>query len=289
MYQLRVGAAQIHDIIDIDDDEWPRSLVLPDSSPDQISACPDVTREAYRQETDGLRLKFGGNLLVINGWSVIIDCGVGIAKDRAFHRPWDMRTDQRFLADLAAAGYEPHEIDFVLITHGHVDHLGWLTIRDEDDGWQPTFPQATHVFARVELEHWLEQFERDPQVCRGAIGDSVLPLLDKVKMRLVDDGAEIVPGVVVEVHRGHTPGHLVVWVSSNGEDAAFSGDMLHHPGQLAHPEWSSGFCADQQQSAAARKRFLNEVVERQAILVPAHFRSIPRRLEQMGAGFQFHS
>ncbi len=137
--------------------------------------------------------------------------------------------------DFVAAGFALDRVDTVLCTHMHVDHVGWNT-RLVDGRWEPTFRNARYLFAEKEWQHW----SVEPQEYGPVFADSVQPIFDCGLATLVER--------VAPRHRrdrrsnrrpGHTPGHVSVHITSRGEEAVITGDMIHHPCQIVHPDWSS--------------------------------------------------
>jgi glyoxylase-like metal-dependent hydrolase (beta-lactamase superfamily II) len=172
-----------------------------------------------------------------------------------------------FLRDLAAAGFPRESIDLVLCTHLHVDHVGWNTML-EGGRWVPTFPNARYLINRVEWEHW-SRFEagnyRDP------IEDSVRPIVEGGFADFVESNHRITGEVWLEPTPGHTPGHASVRISSKGEDAIITGDLMHHPIQCAEPDWSSGFDSDADAARATRRAFLERYGDRPILVLGTHF------------------
>jgi len=224
----------------------------------------------YEAATGRLLLSMHSWLVDTGKVKILIDSCIGNDKERPGRPDWcDLQTP--FVERLAAAGVRPEDIDYVLCTHLHADHVGWNT-RRVDGRWVPTFPNARYVFGRKEYGFWQAKFATDANNHHMAsYRDSVLPVVESGQMLLVDDYAEIADCLVVAPTPGHTPGHVALWLTSGGESAVFTGDMIHHPIQLKHPSWNCFGCMDQGESAATRKRVLAEVVEREATLLPAHF------------------
>jgi glyoxylase-like metal-dependent hydrolase (beta-lactamase superfamily II) len=276
---IRIGDVQVRMVSDFEDQAWPADVLLPDSSAPVLQSTPDFAPpESYEASANDLRLQFGGFLLDVDGRRILVDTGVGAGKERNDDPEWHLRPDTSFLDALSV---DPAQVDVVMTTHLHVDHVGWLTVR-ADGGWAPTFPNAEHVFVRDELTYWLERAKEDPGVNFGSTRDSVIPVVQQASTVLVDDGYELAAGVTVTVHPGHTPGSGVVWLRSGDEVAALCGDLVHHPIQLRHPDWSSGFCSDPRLSARARRRFLDVACETRCVLLPSHFRTAPTRIARSG-------
>ena len=187
-----------------------------------------------------------------------------------------------YLENLAAAGVHPDEVDFVLCTHLHVDHVGWNT-RLLNGRWVPTFPNATYLFARREWEYWQSAYEESAFTDDPYYEDSVLPVIAAGQAVFVEDDHAFADGVWIEPTPGHTPGHIAVRISSGGREAVMSGDLMHHAVQCAEPDWSSCFCVDAAHSARTRRAFLDRYAETDTVVMPAHFPS-PSVGRIVGAG-----
>jgi len=164
---------------------------------------------------------------------------------------WNRRRGT-FLEDLAAAGVTPEQVDYVVITHMHVDHVGWNT-RLVNGAWVPTFPNARYVFPGEEWQFWKHENERGADEY-GCIDDSVLPIVASGQAMLVDDTHRLDRWLAFEPSIGHTPGHVSVRLTTGAREAVFSGDLMHRVVQVAEPQWSSRFCYDGKQAAQTRPR-----------------------------------
>ncbi|MFB7909489.1 MULTISPECIES: MBL fold metallo-hydrolase [unclassified Kitasatospora] len=222
--------------------------------------------------TDQCRTAIQTWLLRSEGRTILVDTGVGNHKDRPYAPVWH-RLDTEYLDNLAAAGVRPEDVDLVVNTHLHIDHVGWNT-RLEGREWVPTFPNATYLVPRPDFEFW------DPanghrsvlgEGNRNVFEDSVAPVHRAGQVRLWDGGHRIDRNLRLDPAPGHTPGSSVLTLDSGGERALFVGDLVHTPLQLAEPDTNSCFCEDPAQSRATRHRLLGEAAERHALLFPAHF------------------
>lgn len=213
---------------------------------------------------------------------VLVDTGVGNDKQRGRPEWTDLRTD--FLDRLAASGFAPDTVDMVVNTHLHVDHVGWNT-RLDGDVWVPTFPRARYVVGATEYEHWYGLDERPPM-----LADSVDPireagLLDRVGVSA--DGTEIADGITLHPAPGHTPGSLVVWISSGGRSAVITGDCAHHPVQLADPALCSAFDHDEAAAVATREALFAKLAGTETLLIGSHFAApTGGRVAADGRGFR---
>ena len=178
-----------------------------------------------------------------------------------------------FIEELASVGVHPEEVDFVLCTHLHVDHVGWNT-KLLDGRWVPTFPNAKYIFSRNEFELWAARYEKGETVPVPLVyEDSVLPIVEAGQAIIVEDTHQIDDGMWLEPAPGHTPGHVMLNLKSGEETALMSGDVIHHPLQLIRPEWSSRACEDPHLSAVSRTKMLERVADTNTLLCPAHFGS----------------
>jgi glyoxylase-like metal-dependent hydrolase (beta-lactamase superfamily II) len=200
------------------------------------------------------------------GLTALVDTCVGNDKDRGGRAPFHMMHTS-FLDDLASAGFPPESIDVVVCTHLHVDHVGWNT-RLDSGRWVPTFPRARHLFARREWEHWSS--ERDDDT-RRIMADSVTPVLDADLADLVEMDHRISDEIWLEPTPGHTPGHVSVRLCSDGRDAVITGDLMHHPIQMAEPQWETSFDSDAEAAKKTRLAFCERYAGTPVTVLGTHF------------------
>ena len=198
--------------------------------------------------------------------TIMVDTCLGNDKPRPMERGNMLKTP--FLEDLRKHGVERQSVDYVFCTHLHFDHVGWNT-RLENGKWVPTFPNARHVFRQKEYDYWTtppgEEWGRD------VISDSVAPIVDAGLAELVGDEYSIDDDAWIEPLEGHTPGHAGLHVKSNGSEAVFTGDMLHHPLQVVQPKWEIGATVDKKLSGLTRLAFLERYADTDTLVVPTHF------------------
>ncbi len=204
--------------------------------------------------------------------TILLDCCAGNHKDR----PWWPRFNQLdtpFLERLRAAGCAPEDVDIVLCTHLHADHIGWNT-RLKNGRWVPTFPNAKYLFSRIENDFWdpaINVALADDPARRIAYVDSVLPVVEAGQAVLVEGTHAIDDTLLVEPAPGHTPGHVLLKLLAAESGGVFCGDVLHHPLQIYAPHWNSQFCLMPDQARATRRRVLEHCAEHRALLFPTHF------------------
>jgi glyoxylase-like metal-dependent hydrolase (beta-lactamase superfamily II) len=233
---------------------------------------PWLVPRHYVPDTGSLVTSVHSWLIRTRHHTVLLDCCAGNHKDRHWW-PRFHRLDTPFLQRLAATGVTPEQVDLVLCTHLHADHIGWNT-RLQDGRWVPTFPNARYLFGRTECEHWAPRPNgagADDPPRRIAWADSVLPVLEAGQAELIDTPHAIDDTLIVEAAPGHTPGHVLLKLRAPGGGGVFCGDVLHHPLQLVAPHWNSRFCERPDEARATRLRVLEYCAGSGALLLPTHF------------------
>jgi glyoxylase-like metal-dependent hydrolase (beta-lactamase superfamily II) len=277
------GDLIIHRIIEQEASFLPALDLLPGLTPERLAENRAWMRQAGAlDDSDVLRLCFQSYLIRTPHHVILVDSCIGNDKPRPQRPKWNMKTDETYLRALAAAGFTVDDIDYVMCTHLHVDHVGWNT-RLDNGRWVPTFPNARYVFAKGEFDYWTEQHAKTPI---AAFGDSVLPIVEAGRAEQVgndfsiDDHARILPTP------GHTPGHVAFMFGRGQDDAVFSGDLMHSPLQTRYPELSAKFDVDQAQAAATRRGFLERYCDTATLCCTAHFPSPSvGRIRRFGDGF----
>ena len=217
-------------------------------------------------------------VLRVGGKVILVDTASGNHKDRPFSALFH-QLNTPYLKRLERAGVKPEEVDFVLLTHLHVDHVGWNT-RLDNGRWVPTFPNARYVFSRAEREF----FDTPAGESRRMVfDDSVLPVIDAgLAEEIGPGGGEYLPGIRFHPTPGHSAGHMSIEIESAGAHAIFSGDVWHHPIQVYRPGWSSVFCADQHRATVSRRWLLDRAVETGATVFTPHFAGTSAGVVEVG-------
>ena len=202
---------------------------------------------------------------------ILVDTCIGNHKARPNSPGFD-NLEQPYLERLAQAGFKPEDIDFVLCTHLHVDHVGWNT-QLRDGRWVPTFPNAKVLCSKTELAsaEAKANADRPGDDDRAVWQDSLLPVLEAGQLLAVEGRHAIEDGLLVDPTPGHTPGHVVLRAESAGERMLFAGDICHHPLQVYYPDVNSRFCEDAAGARAMRRRVLADCAESGALFAPAHW------------------
>lgn len=236
--------------------------LLPQATPAAMQTIPWMA--PFIDERGRIVLSMHALVVESLGQTIVVDTCIGNDKSRTYPKWNNMQGD--FLQRFGAAGFSREQVDTVLCTHMHVDHVGWNT-RWQDGAWQPTFPRAEYLFAEDEWQYWRQQSQEYGPV----IEDSVQPIFDAGQAVVVSQQHRLNDEIFLQPTPGHTPGHVSVYIQSKGESAIITGDMLHHPCQIVHPDWSTTADTDQSMAAATRTEFLRQYSDQPVLVIGTHF------------------
>ena len=269
MTALTIGDVTVTRVVELDRSSFEIGAMLPESTPERIAAQRDWMGPELLDPVTGVHKACIQSYVLRTPWhTVVIDTCVGNDKPRNGVPAWHMRRGT-YLSDLAAAGVKPEDVDMVICTHLHVDHVGWNT-RLEGGRWVPTFPRARYVIVREEFEFWKREGETGREEF-GLIDDSVMPVVEADMADLVASDHVIDDRLRLEPAPGHTPAHVCVRLTTPAGQAIFTGDMMHRPIQVAEPEWNSRFCDDAELARKTRRGFLERHADADVIVLAAHF------------------
>lgn len=280
MKPLRLGALEV---LRIEEMIWPVPITF---------LFPQLTNAAVEPHAEWLQPRFFDAdwqmLLSLHAFvvrtphhTVLVDTCVGNDKERAYPEWNHMRTD--FLGRLRAAGVAPEQVDCVFCTHFHGDHVGWNT-RLDGGRWVPTFPNARYLFHKPEFEHWMRLPDAELPV---QVRDSVVPIVEAGQYELVQGDWALDDALTLEPTPGHTPGHCSVHLASGGAEAVITGDMVHSPAQIAHPDWPTRACSDAALAVATRTAFVQRYADTAVQVLGTHFAPPTAcRIVATGGGFR---
>jgi glyoxylase-like metal-dependent hydrolase (beta-lactamase superfamily II) len=240
------------------------TFILPDATPENVG--PIAWLAPHFMDPEG-QLVMSVHALVVEsrGRRILVDTCIGNDKPRPIP-DWNLRQGP-FLDDLAAGGHPRESVDTVLCTHLHVDHVGWNTML-VDGKWVPTFLNARYLVAQKEWEYW----DTEPDAMAATVmGDSVRPVFEAGLFDLVATDHRLTDEVWLAPTPGHTPGHVSVHIASRGEQAVITGDLMHHPCQMARPHWNSSFDQDRETAEKTRREFLAQHADRAVLVIGTHF------------------
>jgi len=264
MQSWLIGDARITRLVETEDTSITADVMLPQATPENVLPIGWLRPDFI--DADGRLITSIFSLLVeCHGKRMVIDTCVGNDKERGV--PMWHRRQGRFLEELAAAGFDPPSVDYVVCTHLHPDHVGWNT-RLVAGEWVPTFPNARYLFSSPDWE-WLRQ--QPASVLGDYCADSVRPVVTAGLADFIKPDHQLTDEIRLESTPGHSPGHLSVRISSAGHHAVVTGDVLHHPCQMARPEWRSPFDFDQEQALQTRRDFLERFCGEPVLVIGSHF------------------
>ena len=279
MLSWQVGRVKITRVVEMD---LPvPSRVLPEATPAELRKMPWLYPHFVSADGGTLHLSVHALLVEAPGLRLVVDTCIGNDRPREISGGVALATS--FLEDMAAIGWTRDSVDAVICTHLHVDHVGWNTML-ENGKWMPTFPRARYLIGRSEYEYW-SATEDDEQ--RAMLGDSIQPIVDAGLVELVEPEHVVSPEIRLTPSFGHTPGHVSVLIESDGQRAAITGDIAHHPSQMAHLGWSFGD-SDKAQGIATRSRLFGEWADQPILVIGTHFAApTAGHILRDGAAFRF--
>ena len=277
----RVGACTLTSVLEEETHRIPPELFFPAAKAADVARHPWLVPD-FADASGRIAMRVQAFVIELRGRCVLVDPCVGNGKKRPL--PYWNERSWPFLERFAEAGFAPGKIDTVVHTHLHADHVGWDT-RLEGGAWVPTFENARHLYTQAELD-WCRK-GGNPGI-EGVYADSVAPILDAGLGDVVSQDADLGDGLRLESTPGHTPGHVSLWIESQGETALVSGDFLHHPVQCAEPSWAETGDEDIELARETRRRMLARAADTGALFLGTHFASRPAgRVARQGDAFVF--
>jgi glyoxylase-like metal-dependent hydrolase (beta-lactamase superfamily II) len=268
MHQRQLGQIHIQRIVESICADFDPLSFFPETTPEDWTRHRDwMQPQAMDPASGNLILTIQSFLVRTRHHTILLDTCVGDHKPRP-HRPnWHMLQLNTFLPRLAAAGVSPEDVDYVMCTHLHWDHVGWNT-QLRDGRWVPTFPNATYIFGKQELAAWEELHRETPQ---PHLTDSVLPILEAGQAQLVTNDYALDDEVWLEPTPGHSPDHMSVHLASEGAHAIITGDLIHNPVQCLEPTWYMRADFDPARSITTRQAFLERHCDTDMLVCATHF------------------
>ena len=270
IYRWHVGEIEIARVLEFEAALFEPTVLYPDATHEIIERHRTWLEPTLMDPATGhLTFAFHSTVIKTPRATILVDTCSGNDKERP-HKLRYHRKNWPYLANLAAAGVAPEDIDYVLCTHLHADHVGWNT-RLVDGRWVATFPNARYLFARQEWDHWRVPELRAEYTSDPYYEDSLLPIMESDQAELVATDYAFDDNVWIEPWPGHTPGHVCVVVRCQWASAILSGDIMHTALQCAEPHLNSCFCVDGEAAQTTRRRLLETFADTPVMLIPAHF------------------
>ena len=266
---------------------YPLRKIFPDITEAQLAEHAHwMAPHHYDAEQDLIKLSVHSWLLQVGGQRILIDSCCGNNKIKP-GRPFWENLNVDYLGRLAAAGAQPEEIDVVMCTHLHHDHVGWNT-QLKDGKWVPTFPNARYVFSKADVEYFAEiDASAEGPAELGTFRECVVPILEYGRADLVEGTHRLNDFIEIEPAPGHAPGHAFFKLESKGERGAFTGDTWHHLLQVHYPDWNFPKNSDADQARVSRRKVLDYCVATGALVMPGHV-GLPfaGRIEKTADGYR---
>ena len=243
----RIGEVEVWRILESVNPLHPPEVLYPNIDPDGVDLLGAAAPGCICSQTGKLKMPVRGFLLRTPDHTILVDACVGNHKT-ADLPTWNKRETGRFMAGLTAAGVGPDDIDYVMCTHLHVDHVGWNT-RLENGVWVPTFRNARYILPAADVDFF------------GPKGgptytESVWPVIAAGQAETVSGAHQIGDYVRLVPTQGHSPGHVAVEITSQGARALITGDALHTSVQCVRPNWQFLYDSDPVQAVASRHALL---------------------------------
>ena len=275
----KIGDVEVWRVMDYHGAFRAPEQLFPNAGPDVAEVIENLAPGSVCPKSGGLILPVQGFLLKTPTHIILVDACVGNHKTSSFEG-WHLMESDRFEAGLTAAGVTPEDVDYVLCTHLHGDHVGWNT-RLENGRWVPTFPNARYLFPAGDVAH----FGSEPG---PSYNESVLPVIEAGQVEEVEGRHNLGEHVTLIPTPGHTPGHVSVQISCGGAEGVITGDAIHTSAQCAHPDWHFVFDTDAAQAVISRRYLLEHAAMSRAQVLGTHF-SLPSigRIEENGGVFRW--
>lgn len=283
-----VGQTEITKVFELALDDFAATQLLPGLSPQVLLNHPEwLDERIYDPGTGKVKMSVHTWAVRHEGQVILVDTGAGNDKSRPGLKVLD-HLHLPFLQRLAAVGIRPEEVDYILLTHIHADHIGWNT-QWVEQAWLPTFPNAQVICSDLEWQYGAALTSGDEEAIRtvrqaaglgepvrlpvpGVFADSMLPVQEVGRVRRIAiDGSEVLPGIRFLPTPGHSICHAAISISSQQEEAIFGGDVLHHPFELYDPNLVSMFCEFPDSARASRRWLAEAVADRKALYFSSHF------------------
>jgi glyoxylase-like metal-dependent hydrolase (beta-lactamase superfamily II) len=293
MKTKQIGSILIHQVVEMGNLALAASSIFMECRPEMLARGREwLDHRFIARDSDDIYLSMHSFVVQSGGRNILVDTCHGNDKKRegAFAYYNELHTD--YLGNLALYGLKPEDIDIVLCTHLHFDHIGWNT-RLENGRWVPTFPNARYLMARVDFEHFGNAAPNGHDAMHiPSYNDSVLPVFEAGQVDFVEldhlADHDLGPGLSLESAPGHTAGSIVLHARNEAGGALFTGDVWHHPLQLAEPSLTIFVEQDVAMGRATRGRLIDRHCDTDTLVMAAHFPSpTAGRIVSHADGFRF--
>jgi glyoxylase-like metal-dependent hydrolase (beta-lactamase superfamily II) len=266
--QWKVGDVQIHRIVEVADHVDPIGILLKDANERIFEPFASWLRPHFITDADQMLIQWQAFAIRTPSLNLMIDTCIGNDRKRFFKVFTDMHTP--FLEDLASCGFAADDIDLVCCTHLHYDHVGWNT-HLVDGQWVPTFPNAVYLIDKKEYAE-MSALQAGGDWHGQHLSDSVDPIVAAGLHKFIDaPGYRVCDEIWLEHTPGHTSGHCAVHIEYGGQHAIITGDLMHHPVQVAVPDWRGTFDHDPETATRTRVKFISQYADSSTLIIGSHF------------------
>lgn len=280
---INLGSATITPVVELFDTGKIIQDGIPDATPENAKTISWLAPN-YADNDGKLKAQVQAFLVEVGGKKIVVDGCCGDGRERPGLPEW-AHLQSGFMERFKQI-WQPEDVDIVLCTHMHFDHVGWNTTF-VDRKWVPTFPDAQYIFSEREFNYWNSKPEAEMEDDKMGFVESVLPVYEAGLVKLVPDDYQVTKEVSFIPTPGHTPGHVAILIEIDGKSAVISGDALHHPCQIAHPEWGTPWDTDTEQSNKSRRELLERLAGTDTLLIGAHFAEpVAGRIKKNGDSFR---
>jgi glyoxylase-like metal-dependent hydrolase (beta-lactamase superfamily II) len=271
MQVFKIGKATITRIEETYLPVYPIADIFPEFSEADLKEHGHwLAPDHYEIASKKIKLSVHSWLLQVDGRKILIDCCCGNNKPRPIRPHWNM-LNEPWLDRLAAAGARPEEIDMVMCTHLHHDHLGWNT-QLRDGKWVPTFPNARYVFSKVDYDYFAK-IDADPATAPAEFGtfrECVIPVVEAGRADLITGPHKLNEFIDILPAGGHSPGHFAFKMNFGSSTAMITGDVFHHLLQVYYPDWNFPKNSDVNEARVSRRRVFEDCAATGAMVFPGH-------------------
>lgn len=261
-----VGDVRVSRIVELNAFEDDLAVLLDGGSPELMKKYDWLTPNFATPEGRML-ISFQAFVIQVGDRNIMLDTCIGNDRDREFDVFCNLQTS--FFEDLTKAICPAEKIDTVVCTHLHIDHVGWNT-QLVNGRWVPSFPNARYLLGRAEWEHW-QKIRREGTHHIAHLSDSVEPIIEAGLADFIEPNHRLTDEVRLEPTPGHTPGHVSVHIASRGQTAVITGDLVHHPIQLAEPDRYGNFDMDKDKAVQTRREYFKRYENKKALVIGSHF------------------
>ena len=251
--KISVGSCEIIALHDLNLD-FPSAMMFPNLQASEFDAYRDLYPECFGNV--GLAADCGAYAVRSSGKTVVVDTGIGPGPIQMLGG-----IEGKLFDDMKSKGVTPENVDIVVMTHLHVDHVGWNVNADG----KPNFPNARYYAPSADWDYFSQNLATNPHM------QQVVPLNEQGYLEMYEGETTLTPELTTMPTPGHTPGHHSVLVNSGGEKILITGDLAHHPAQIDRCDWCPSFDMDHPTATETRTKVLDRLESEGSLAAFGHF------------------